>query len=302
MLRLRDARTGKLTDVLPAGRRQLRILVYAPGPFGIGQVRAYLTADLLRRAAEISQMLPLVSDFLPAEADVTALREACDALNIHPPRDTFLGPVSAVSGILSGMPPFDVGVAAVSSRGATPGPPPVSSRGATPGPPPVSSRGATPGPPPVSPRGATPGPPPAAPGEIAGSARLWAQVPGDAGMVDTSAEPATVRLRLLQWGYGEPIADGGPGGEGFQDGDAAETLSRWRSLVAHWARSPSGAMSRPHADAIAGAFAVDLETPAALRILAALADDAGVPDGVKFETFAAADRLLGLDLARDVGK
>ena len=67
MLRLRDARTGELTDVLPAGRRQLRILVYAPGPFGIGQVRAYLTADLLRRAAEISQLLPLVSDFLPAE-------------------------------------------------------------------------------------------------------------------------------------------------------------------------------------------------------------------------------------------
>jgi hypothetical protein len=161
MLRLRDARTRELTDVLPAGRRQLRILVYAPGPFGIGQVRAYLTADLLRRAAEISQLLPLVSDFLPAEADVAALREACDALNIHPPRDTFLGPVSA----LSGMPPFDVGVAAVSSGGTTP-----------------------------------PGPPPAAPGEIAGSARLWAQVPGDAGTVDTSAEPGSVRLRLLQWG------------------------------------------------------------------------------------------------------
>jgi hypothetical protein len=266
MLRLRDARTRELTDVLPAGRRQLRILVYAPGPFGIGQVRAYLTADLLRRAAEISQLLPLVSDFLPAEADVAALREACDALNIHPPRDTFLGPVSA----LSGLAPFDVGVAAVSSRGATPGPPP------------------------------------AALGEIAGSARLWAQVPGDAGTVDTSAEPGTVRLRLLQCGYGEPVATGDAGGGGFEGGDAggsaAETLSRWRSLVAHWARSPSGAMSRAHADAISGAFAVDLETPAALRVLAALADDAGVPDGVKFETFAAADRLLGLDLARDVGK
>jgi hypothetical protein len=150
-----------------------------------------------------------------------------------------------------------------------------------------------------------------APGEIAGSARLWAQVPGDAGTIDTSAEPGTVRLRLLQWGYGEPVADGDPDGRGFEGrgfegrdagGTAAETLSRWRSLVAHWARSPSGAMSRPHADAITGAFAVDLETPAALRVLAALADDAGVPDGVKFETFAAADRLLGLDLARDVGK
>src|SRR5205085_11022650 len=113
-----------------------------------------------------------------------------------------------------------------------------------------------------------------------------------------------VRLRLLQWGYGEPAADPdpdpGPGGGGLPGadagGDAGRTLSRWRSLVAHWARSPSGAMSRPHADAITGAFADDLETPAALRILAALADDPGVPDGVKVETLAAADRLLGLDL------
>jgi hypothetical protein len=113
MLRLRDTRTGEPTDVLPAGRRQLRILVYAPGPFGIGQVRAYLTADLLRRAAEISQLLPLVSDFLPADADMAALREAGDALNIHPPRDTFLGPASA----LSGVPPFDVGIAAVVGPG-----------------------------------------------------------------------------------------------------------------------------------------------------------------------------------------
>ena len=252
MLRLRDARTGKLTDVLPAGRRQLRVLVYAPGPFGVGQVRAYLTADLLRRAAEVSQLLPLVSDFLPADADVAALREACDALNIHPPRDTFLGPVST----LSGMPAFDVGVAATAS------------------------------------------------GEIAGSARLWVRVPGDAGAVDTGAEPGSVRLRLLQWGYGEPVTEGGSGGPGGggSGGDPARTLSRWRSLVAHWARSPSGAISRPHADAITGAFADDLRTPDALRALATLADDPGVPDGVKFETFAAADRLLGLDLARDVGK
>jgi hypothetical protein len=79
-------------------------------------------------------------------------------------------------------------------------------------------------------------------------------------------------------------------------------LSRWRELVARWARSPSGAMSRPHADAITAAFADGLDTPAALRELASLAGDASVPDGVKFETFAAADRLLGLDLARDVGR
>jgi hypothetical protein len=248
MLRLRDAQTGELRDVLPVGRRQLRILVYAPGPFGTGQVRAYLTADLLRRAAEVSQLLPLVSDFLPAGADVAGLRETCDALNIHPPRDTFLGPVSA----LSGVPPFDVGIAAT------------------------------------------------APGEIAGSARLWARVSSDADAVGADAEAmelrGIVRLRLLRQGYGDPVTAVG------SDDGAAETLSRWRSLVADWARSPSGAMSRPHADAIAGAFGRDLDTPAALRVLDALVTDPDVPDGIKFETFAAADRLLGLDLARDIGK
>ena len=251
MLRLQDARTGELTDVLPPGRRQLRILVHAPGPFGTGQLRAYLTADLLRRAAEISQLLPLVSDFLPASADVASLRAACDALNVHPPRDTFLGPATA----LEGVPPFDVGI----------------------------------------------GPPPTAAGQVEGSARLWARVHHDADAVDISAEPGFVRLRLLQSRYGEPVADAGDFGGG-PAGSAAQTLCRWRSLVAHWAQSPSGAMSRPHADAITGAFGGDLDTPAALRVLAELAVDPGVPDGVKFETFAAADRLLGLDLARDVGK
>jgi hypothetical protein len=261
MLRLRDARTGELTDVLPAGRRQLRILVHAPGPFGAGQLRAYLTADLLRRAAEISQLLPLVSDFLPASADVASLRAAGDALNVHPPRETFLGPATA----LAGVPPFDIGIAAVPSPGEA--------------------------------------------GQIEGSARLWARVPHAADAVDIGAEPGFVRLRLLQFRYGEPVADaGGLGGSpaggpaGGSADTAAQTLGRWRSLVARWARSPSGAMSRPHADAIARAFGGDLDTPAALRVLAELADDPGVPDGVKFETFAAADRLLGLDLARDVGK
>jgi hypothetical protein len=37
-------------------------------------------------------------------------------------------------------------------------------------------------------------------------------------------------------------------------------------------------------------------------VLADLEGDEGVPDGVKFETFAAADRMFGLDLARDIGR
>ena len=43
-------------------------------------------------------------------------------------------------------------------------------------------------------------------------------------------------------------------------------------------------------------------TPRALAELEALTADGEVADGAKFETFAAADRLLGLDLARDIGR
>jgi cysteinyl-tRNA synthetase len=50
------------------------------------------------------------------------------------------------------------------------------------------------------------------------------------------------------------------------------------------------------------AFDDDLDTPAAIRVLRALEKDGDIPPGSKFETFAHADRLLGLDLARDIGR
>jgi cysteinyl-tRNA synthetase len=50
------------------------------------------------------------------------------------------------------------------------------------------------------------------------------------------------------------------------------------------------------------AFDDDLDSPAALRTLHALAADAEIPPGSKFEAFAYLDRLFGLDLARDVGR
>jgi hypothetical protein len=121
---------------------------------------------------------------------------------------------------------------------------------------------------------------------VAALAGRWLDVAAaDGEEVVLGEEPLSVRMKLL----------------GF-DGDPAAALSRWRRRVADWARSPSGAMSRPHADAIGAAFSDGLDTAAALRVLADLEADDGVPDGVKFETFVAADRLLGVDLARDIGK
>jgi hypothetical protein len=51
---------------------------------------------------------------------------------------------------------------------------------------------------------------------------------------------------------------------------------------------------------VLGAVLDDLDTPRALQVLRGLETNA-LPAGCKFETFAWADRLLGLDLARDVG-
>lgn len=85
-------------------------------------------------------------------------------------------------------------------------------------------------------------------------------------------------------------------------GAADQTLRRWRDRVAEWACSPSKPVHGPVAARIAAAFDDDLDTPAALRSLRQLEHDPDVAPGAKFESFAQADQLLGLDLARDVGR
>jgi cysteinyl-tRNA synthetase len=83
---------------------------------------------------------------------------------------------------------------------------------------------------------------------------------------------------------------------------ADRTLRRWRERVAEWARSPSKPMSAEYVSDFAAAFDDDLDTPAALRVLRSLEKDSEIAPGAKFETFAHADHLLGLDLARDIGR
>ena len=80
------------------------------------------------------------------------------------------------------------------------------------------------------------------------------------------------------------------------------TLRRWRDLVADWADEPSKPMCADYWSAFTNALDDDLDTPAALRTLRELARDAQIPAGSKFETFAAADRVLGLDLVSLVGR
>jgi hypothetical protein len=274
VLRLND------TDVRPGHRGEFRVLIAARRT-GLGQVRAYLAADILRRLSERSGLAPTVVDLAPDGED--DLRAVCAELNIHPPRQTLTAPVTAdqLAGLFADgvrEPVFDVGVRLEPTAPAEPAEPAELAELAVE---PLAGCWI------------------AVPVEGAGAGRETAGTLRE--RLRVGEEPLSVRMTLMRHGYGEAVGDGGDLGGADLDGET-ETLARWRKLVAFWARSASGPMSRRYADAITTAFASDLDTRAALREMDALAADPGEPDGVKFETFAAADMLLGLDLARDIGR
>ncbi|MFD3455231.1 hypothetical protein ACFWVC_24020 [Streptomyces sp. NPDC058691] len=82
---------------------------------------------------------------------------------------------------------------------------------------------------------------------------------------------------------------------------AAARLARWRRAVALWAEEPSKPMCAPHVERIRAALSSDLDTPAVLDALDVVAAQAELPPGSRFETFAHVDRVLGLELTREVG-
>jgi hypothetical protein len=137
------------------------------------------------------------------------------------------------------------------------------------------------------------------PGQPTGSAAYRIQPgqvrPGEPDV--TGLDPLALRLALLGYRHREPA-------ELSRDSLVAadQTLRRWRELVARWASSPSKPMCAQYTGDVFAAFDDDLDSPAALRTLHALAADAEIPPGSKFEAFAYLDRLFGLDLARDVGR
>ncbi|NRQ35822.1 cysteine--tRNA ligase [Nonomuraea sp. NN258] len=83
---------------------------------------------------------------------------------------------------------------------------------------------------------------------------------------------------------------------------ADRTLRRWRSRVAEWSESPSAPMAAGYVERAESAFADDLDTPAALRVLRELERDESVAPGAKFESFLHLDQVLALDLSTEIGK
>jgi hypothetical protein len=113
------------------------------------------------------------------------------------------------------------------------------------------------------------------------------------------ADPLALRFALLSVPWPEPV-------DVTADAQAAaqDTLKDWRRRVAEWARSPSGPIPPRLADKVRTALD-DLDTVSALALLRGLAaddTDETVSPGTRFETFVYVDRLLGLELPRDIGK
>lgn len=129
-----------------------------------------------------------------------------------------------------------------------------------------------------------------------------ARLAPDTGAGDAAADvlgghdPLAVRLALMSLPRHQP-AELTAG----KLADAAETLGEWRHRVAKWAESPSGAIPAPIAAAFRTAFQSQ-DIAAVLALLSGLATDETVPPGPRFEAFIYADRVLGLDLPRDIGR
>lgn len=115
-------------------------------------------------------------------------------------------------------------------------------------------------------------------------------------VINRGIDPLALRLAFLQHRYRQQMNLTWSVIEG-----AATTLARWRFRVAEWATSPSRPIPDARRNEFRAAVADDLDTPRALQVLHQVERDPD-DDGAKFEFFAWADRILGLDLARDVGR
>ncbi|MFF1647852.1 hypothetical protein [Streptomyces sp. NPDC058240] len=275
MLRIADTRTGHLVEIPAAPRRLLRSCVHLPA---IGE-----GVDTGTGIGPVHLRVPLIGDVLARTAELNGLQvvTVLTTPELTPDRSRALDRVMAVLGI---HPPVVVG--AHRPDGALGGPADVH----------VVAMGADPG-------DLTDG----ARIEVAqvGTAPPTEDVPDprhllDPDLPDTTepetADPLAVRLLLLGRPYGTPVTV-----TGSALAEARRTLREWRRSVADWAQEPSRPIPADLLRQSHTALAEDLDVAAVLALLADVAGRSDMPSGAKFETFAHLDRVLGLDLARDVG-
>ncbi|WP_105972069.1 hypothetical protein [Streptomyces geranii] len=114
-------------------------------------------------------------------------------------------------------------------------------------------------------------------------------LPGD-------TDPTVLRLALLAHPRSEPVRL-----TPAALSDVDRTLAHWRGSVAVWAQQPSRPVPDTLRRDLRAAWENDLDVPAVLDVLRRVETLDRLPDGARFETYAYADRILGLELTRDIG-
>lgn len=276
MLRLYDTRTRRVEEVRPAAPGRLLVCTPEPAPGReppAGDLRAALLSDLIRRVAEEGHGLRVIPVHSGPEGDGDGSDRELAALNIHPVGHPRTGACSEQ----------------VADLGIEPSPPHQGRERAQPGGTSGSAREKA--------RLWVRAEPTLVEGHTAGPSPCTGYVIVLGELAERGLDPLALRLALLAHRYRERV------NLTWDELHAADTaLARWRTRVAEWAESPSAPMKADHVDPVREAFDDDLDTPAATRIARELELDGGIPAGSKFEASAYLDRLLGLDLARDVGK
>ena len=114
---------------------------------------------------------------------------------------------------------------------------------------------------------------------------------------DQGFDPLALRLAFLQHRYRQQM------NLTWEVIDAANsTLNRWRAKVAQWATAPSAPIDVDAYAPVRAAILEDLDIPRAVTALRSIERDEGLSPGTRFEMFADVDRVLGLDLTRDIGR
>ncbi|MEU6877419.1 hypothetical protein [Streptomyces sp. NPDC046712] len=269
MLRIVDTRTGRFVEIPSVRRHLLSICVHLPvseGGIGMVDLRALLVGDVLARTAELHGLqsrTSLTTPDLPHE-QAGALDRAMSAVGIHPPATVGAHHLTGSLCAAADVHLFAYGTAAQDAVGG------------------VHIEVGQ-----VGPASGEKGVPDRAP--LLSPGLLDAVAP-------EGTDPLAVRMLMLGHAHRTPVTVTSTALE-----EARRTLGHWRQLVADWAQEPSRPIPDDvlrHAHAV---LADDLGVPAVLDTLATVATRADVPAGAKFETFAFLDRVLGLDLAREVG-
>jgi hypothetical protein len=110
-------------------------------------------------------------------------------------------------------------------------------------------------------------------------------------------DPVTLRMALLTTRYSVPLH--------LSRGLVAScqpTLDRWRHRLAEWSRHPSHPIPPVWRAHLRSAVDDDLDAHRAMSLMADLENSKDVAPGAKFEAFAYADRVLALDLMREMGR